>query len=156
MDFQPINTQEEFDAAIEDRLTRERDTIQKKYADYDDLKQKATAYDTEKSTHEQAIADANAKILGYEKQIDDLNTKIKEYETDSVKTRITLELGLPFELRSRLKGETEEDIRKDAEGLTKLFGKQKKSPPPLADPEPNFDSKSVALKGFRENLLKGE
>lgn len=157
MDFKPINTQEEFDTAIKDRLARERDSLQRKYADYDDLKQKATAYDTEKSAHEQAIAAANTKISDYETQIGDLNKKIKGYETDSVKTRIALELGLPFELRSRINGETEDDIRKDAEGLAKLIGKQKNPPPPLKGTESEVDGEDAAYKKLRENLLlKGD
>ena len=38
MEFTPITTQEAFDAAIKDRLARERETVTKKFADYDDLK----------------------------------------------------------------------------------------------------------------------
>ena len=37
-EFVPITTQEAFDAAIGERLKRERESIAKKYGDYDDLK----------------------------------------------------------------------------------------------------------------------
>ena len=46
-EFTPINTQEEFDAAIGARLKRERDTITAKYADYDDLKGKVASLETQ-------------------------------------------------------------------------------------------------------------
>lgn len=149
MEFKPINTQEDFDAAIKDRLQRERETVEKKYADYDDLKKKASAYDTDTQALKQTIETANATI-------GELNGKIKGYETDSAKTRIALEMGLPFELRSRLNGETEEEIRADAEGLVKLIGKQNQPAPPLKNPEPKTDEKSAVLKGLRDQLLKGE
>ena len=39
-DFTPITTQAEFDAAIGERLKRERESFGKKYGDYDELKNK--------------------------------------------------------------------------------------------------------------------
>lgn len=42
------------------------------------------------------------------------------------KTRIALEKGLPQELAARLTGETEDDLRKDADTLAQLFGSQQK------------------------------
>lgn len=38
MEFKPINTQEEFDERIAARLQRERDSVTKNYADYEQLK----------------------------------------------------------------------------------------------------------------------
>ena len=37
-EFKAITTQEEFDAAIKDRLARQEKTIKSQFADYDDLK----------------------------------------------------------------------------------------------------------------------
>lgn len=155
MDFKPINTQEEFETAVKDRIAREKDTVLRKYADYDDLKAKAARYDTEKTTFDTALAAANGKIADYEKQIGDLNGKIKGFETDSLKTQIALQTGLPYEMRSRLKGETEDEIKKDAQDLFKLMGTQR-TVLPLGDPEPTVDSKTAAVKALRDGLLKGE
>lgn len=156
MDFKPINTQEEFEAAIKERIAHEKDTMLRKYADYDDLKSKAALYETEKSAFDTALAAANAKITGYETQIGELNGKIKGFETDSLKTQIAIQTGLPYEMRSRLKGETKDEITKDAQELFKLMGVQRTTVSPLHDPEPAVDSKTAAVKALRDGLLKGE
>lgn len=150
MEFTPITTQEEFDAAIRDRLERERRTIQTKYADYDELQEKVAGY-------EKTVREANEKIAGHDKVVGDLNARIKGYETASAKTRIALDMGLPYEMASRLTGENEDDIRKDAEGLLKLIGGQNPPAPPLASTEPEAaDTTRAALKQLRDNLLRGE
>lgn len=120
--FTPINTQEEFDNRIKDRLARET----AKYADYERIKQ-------ENDTYKQQIAAVNEKVTGYDEQIKSLNSKIKGYESDSVKTRIALELGLPHALANRLTGDDEAAIRKDAENIMKLIGPS--APAPTADRE---------------------
>ena len=106
MEFQPINTQEEFDARIAERLKRERD----KFADYDSLKANA--------------AESTRRIGELEAKEKELTGKLRQYETDSAKTRIALAAGLPYEMASRLKGDSEDDIKKDAESLAKMIGVQ--------------------------------
>ncbi|MBQ8066751.1 MAG: DUF4355 domain-containing protein [Solobacterium sp.] len=123
-EFTPITSQEEFDSRISERLQRER----AKYSDYEDLKSKVEQYKDyeelkksvetltgEKNALQESLNTANSQI---EKQ----KTTIKGYETGSVKTRIAHELGIPYQMIDRLKGETEEDIRKDAESIRKLIG----------------------------------
>ena len=119
-EFTPINTQEEFDAAIGARLKRERDTITAKYADYDDLKAKVGNLETQVST------------LTGEKEA--LEKKVKGHETNSVKMRIAQELGIPNAMAERLAGESEEDIRKDAEAMAAIF-KTVQGPAPLYNPD---------------------
>ena len=41
MDFEPIETQEQFDAAIKSRLAREREKARAEFADYEELKARA-------------------------------------------------------------------------------------------------------------------
>ena len=85
-EFTPINTQEEFDARIGARLQRERD----KYADYETLKTKVsqmTDYDDLKKKSEKF----EAEISSLTTQLNEANTKIKGYESHSVKQRIARE-----------------------------------------------------------------
>lgn len=89
--FEPITTQEAFEAAVADRLAP--------YADYNDLKAQ------------------NEALAG---QVAELNTRCQTYETDALKTRVAHEVGLPFDLAGRLTGSKEEDIRKDAQNLLQL------------------------------------
>ena len=49
---------------------------------------------------------------------------IKSYETNSVKMRIAHENGIPFELASKLSGDDEESIKKDAETMAKFLKKK--------------------------------
>ena len=99
MEFKKIETQEQFDEAIKDRLAREA----KKYEGYMSPEDVAKLNDD------------------FSKKIEELNNQIKRYETNSVKMRICLNNGLPFEMASRLTGTTEEEIQKDAEQLAKLM-----------------------------------
>lgn len=148
-DFTPITSQEEFDAAIKERLRRERE----KYADYDDLKAKSADHEKTVADYARQLSEANAKIEGHDKAVADLNAKIKGYETASAKTRIALETGLPYEMASRLTGETEDDIKRDAANLAKLIGKQNPPAPPLRSTEGNGgNSKDTAYKSLLNNL----
>lgn len=58
-----------------------------------------------------------------EQIIKDLQSKVQTYETDSAKTAILYEMGLDFELKPLLNGETEDEIRKSAEILAKHTAK---------------------------------
>ena len=144
-EFKEIKTQEEFDTAIKERLAREN----KKYEGFvspDKLAELKADYEKEISK----------KYEGYTSP-DDLATmkkeyegKIAKYESDSVKTRIANEMGLPS------KGSTEEDIRKDAESFAGFFQKE----PPLATGEQTVaneeQARNVALKKLLKNLRQGD
>lgn len=118
--FKPINSQEEFDEVIKSRLEREAKKVRDEFADYDDIKKSLTAKTKE-------VAELNGKVS-------ELGAKLKASETDSVKTRIAYEMNLPQELRDRLAGTTEEEIRKDAEALSAML-KKNKAPAPVFTPE---------------------
>lgn len=155
-EFKPITTQAEFDAAIGERLKRERETLAKKYGDYDDLKTKVGDYEKQIAQMSKAAKESAEKYAGYDKNLAELQAKVKGYETDSVKTRIAHETGLPYELAGRLTGEDEAAIRKDAEALSKLLDGQKHKTPPLRDSEPAGDGKAAAMRAFGAQLLADE
>lgn len=147
-EFKEIKTQEEFDAAIKDRLERERE----KYSDYESLKSKASSYEAEISKLKEANQGFKDKEAGYNTKIAELNSKIKGYESDSVKTRIALEQGLPYEMASRLNGEDEDSIRKDAETISRLLKLGKPTPPIHTDENEKYDSKKAGFKKLLSNL----
>lgn len=153
MAFEIIDTQEKFDAAIAERLRRERETVSKKYADYDDLKKRTAEYETTLGTITKEAEENAKKYSEYDKKLADLQAKVKGYETGSVKTRIAHETGIPFELAERLSGDTEEEIRKDAETLSKFIGGVKKSAPLRNSDSGNDDSKTSALRAFTASLV---
>ena len=141
-EFTPITTQEEFDKAIGDRLKRERETVKKEYADYlspDDVQKKYEGY--------LSPDDVKKKYEGYlsPEEAAEKDKKIKGYETNSVKMRIAHEHNIPYELAGRIAGETEEDMKKDAETMAKFL--KNKTVAPLASTEPEgMDTKRAAVK----------
>jgi len=167
MAFEAITTQEQLDSIIGERLKRERETVEKKlresiekeylekYGDYEELKTKTDEYGRQIEGFNQTIKENSEKIAGYEKSSGEMQAKLKKYEMDSMKMKIAHEAGIPFELASRLSGEDEAAIRKDAESISKFISKKKTSAPlASADPE-KLDSKQIAMKSMLDNL-KGE
>ena len=75
-------------------------------------------------------------IKTHEATVADLTTKVHNYETASVKTKVALEMGLPYQMASRLAGDDEASIRADAEAMKALIGQQTPRAP-LGDPESN-------------------
>ena len=122
-EFTPITTQEQFDAAIQARIARERTTIEGKYSDYESLKTQVQTLSTDKTSLEQKVAGFQTEKTNLQKQIDDANKKVKDLETDALKTEAAIAKGLPLELRSRLAGSTKEEIEADADKLVKVVGK---------------------------------
>lgn len=142
-EFTPINTQEEFDALIKDRIERAKESTRKEYADYEDVKKKLCDKDAELSKMAERLTSLDAANK-------DLTAKLSASETDSAKTRIALENGLPFEFKDRLRGSTEDEIRADAQLLAKFFASQKPAAP-LYNPD-GGDGNANALKGLSDAL----
>lgn len=122
-DFKPIETQEAFDAAVAD--------VKKQYEGW------------------LSPEDYNAKNADLAKQLEankttiaDLTAKAKAYES-----------GIPYELAGKLSGDTEEEIKKDAETLAKFVKNQQ--PQPLANTEHGHtNGKDAAYKSLLADLKK--
>ena len=85
-------------------------------------------------------------------KVDELQNTIKKYEVKDLKTNIAIQAGIPLELAGRLSGETEEEIKADAEKLAGLITTQKPTLP-LKPTEPqNVDPKEKAFEKLLENL----
>lgn len=116
--FKPIETQEELDNIIKDRLKRERESTQKRYEGWISPEDHQKALDASNK----AFDDFKKAHESDEQTIADLTAKNKAYETATLKSRIAHEVGLSYEWIDRIGGEDEESIRKDAESLKKLVG----------------------------------
>lgn len=147
--FKVIETQEELDELISDRLARERS----KYADYEDLKLKAAEFDGQVAKLNETNKALEEKVLASTALIDDLNKKVNAYEIDSVKTKVCLDLGLPYEMAKRLNGVNEDEIRNDAENMKGLFSSYRVAP--IASPEAQIsNSKEDSLRELANSLKK--
>lgn len=153
-EFKPITTQEELDAIIIERINREKETQSKKYADYDEIKSKNLELAQQLETVNQTLKQLSEEKTGYTSSIEELNSKVKFYETDKLKTKIALEYGLPYHLASRLVGDDEAALSSDAKQLAELVS-SKQPLPPLKDNERN--SNTDGYKNLLEKLnLTGE
>ena len=152
MAFEPIETQEAFDAAIKSRIDRNTksvtDEVTKKYEGY------ISPEDASKQTAElnKEIKDLTAKLGERDSSIADLTAKNKAYETASVKTRIAREYNIPYELADRLSGDTEDDIKKDAEKLSAFVGRKKTAP--LFDLDSGGGKDDSAYKNLLKSIRK--
>lgn len=155
MDFTPINTQEEFDAAIKSRLARERDTITKQYADYDQIKAQLQQANDAKAAYETSAKENADQIKALNDQLSAANAKIKGFEVANLKTSAALAAGIPMEFADRLSGETKEDIEKDAASVAKLFkARNNRSVPPFEQSEGVPASEEEVRKGEFRKLIK--
>lgn len=122
MAFKVIETQEELDAIIRERLER----AEKKYEGF------MSAEDVQKmkDTYEASVKAENEKYSALEKEKEDLMNKVKGYEVGTLKTKVALANGLPIGVTDYLKGETEEELAESAKALSNMFT------PKGADPKP--------------------
>ena len=152
-EFKTIETQEELDNILKERLRRERE----KFGDYDDLKKRVSELESENSALKSTVEDDKQTRAGLDAQITELQGQVSNYETASLRTRIALQNGLPYDLADRLQGADEEALRADAERLAG-FMRPATPPAPLRDTEPAMsDDKTMQMKQMlRELQPKGE
>ena len=147
-EFKPITTQEEFDAAIKERLSREK----AKYSDYDQLKSLVEDLKKENVDLKSTIEANHQSKEDADKQLEVLQNQIAGYETASLRTRIALQYGLPYDLADRLQGTDEESFKADAE---RLAGYMKRAQPvaPVRETEPQVgDNKTMQMKSMLREL----
>lgn len=147
-EFKPITTQEEFDAAIKERLSREK----AKYSDYDQLKSLVEDLKKENVDLKSTIEADRQSKADADKQLEDLQNQIAGYETASLRTRIALQHGLPYDLADRLQGTDEESFKADAERLAG-FIKRTQPVAPIRETEPQVgDNKTMQMKSMLREL----
>lgn len=149
-DFTPINTQEEFDAAVSERIKREADKYAK-YTSPDDLEK----IKAEHKSEIEKLNEANkAKLKEKDDAIAERDVKIKNYATSSAKLKIARETGLSYEAMEYIQGDDEDAMKKSAQQLKALIGKTSGAPLKSTE-DPAGDSKTAAYKKMSREL-KGE
>lgn len=149
MAFKPIETQEDLDIIIGDRLKREREANEKKFAGFDEAKEKAAKYDELMAKDYEGqirklsedLKAEREKHAATDKTIADLTARANKAEKSNLKARIAHEMGLPHELADRLNGDTEDELKADAKALTGFVKPQ--SAPPLRTTEAGIQPNST-------------
>ncbi len=132
-DFKPIETQEAFDAAVAD--------VKKQYEGW-----------LSPEDYNAKTADLANQLEANKTTIADLTAKAKAYESGALKMRIAHENGIPYELAGKLSGDTEEELKKDAEALAKFVKNQQ--PQPLANTEHGHVDTNDEYAPYRELLAR--
>lgn len=153
-DFKVIETQQELDQIIQARLDRQKESLEKQFGDYDQLKTRNEELEKEVGALKTAAEESKNAASQYDQTISELNAKVTSYETANLRTRIAIQNGLPLDLADRLVGDDEDSLKADAERLSG-FVKSQKPVPPLKDTEPPLgDEKDEPYKKLIEGLNK--
>lgn len=133
-------TQKELDEILENRLMRERS----KYANYDEIAEKAKKNDEAEEANKSELQKATKKISVLESEIEERN---KKEELREIRATVGKELNVPFDL---LVGETEEECRAYAKKLVAWTGGLSKYP----DVNPDGGDPNGGSKMTKEEIFK--
>lgn len=148
-DFKIIETQEDFDKAVSARIKREQETVRKEFEGFlspEDVQKKYEGFLSPEQVQE--------KYKDYlsPEEVAKKDATIKSYETKSKRVEIALGAGLPYELAGKISGETEEDMKKDAQTLAGFLKNNNPYPSYNPDPTGEESSKNEAMKKMLSNL----
>ena len=131
-EFTPITTQEEFDKAIQKRLAqKEREMTEsfKEYMSPSDVKELRAECERKIKDAQDAVKVVEEKLKAKDLAVSEITKRAEVAEGSLLKNKIAYENKLPLELASRLIGDTEDELKADAEKLASLV--RPSSAPPL-------------------------
>lgn len=150
MTFKPIETQDELDEIIRERLRRQKESFDKDLGELEQLRTRNSELETEVGTLQSTIEENQSNASQYDQTVSELQNKIAGYETANLRTKIALQKGLPFDLADRLVGEDEDSLKADAERLAKFM--KPKFTPPIKSTEPQQIGDDDPLKEMIKNM----
>lgn len=130
-DFKVIETQEEFDKAIQSRLKQKDRELADKYKDYlspDDVTALKADFDKQLQDANKLVKETQDKLSTFDETVSNLTKRAEAAEKQVLKNRVAYENKLPIELSERLIGNTEEELKTDAEKLSGII-KPNNAPP---------------------------
>lgn len=145
-DFKAIETQEELDKIIGERLKRERKQVE------DEFTEKLAALAEENKALKSEVAEAKVgldRAGEKDKEIEALKGQVAGYERSELKRKVALDHDIPYKLAERIRGESEEEMIEDAKSLAAYFAKDEPVPP-LKNPDMGADDG-----GAYKDLLDG-
>ena len=154
-EFTTIETQEQLDAVIGERIARAKESARKAYEGWlspEDVSSKTAELNNKISNLNDQLTTAKEQIASSKNELAEKDAKLKAYEVGSVKTKIAHEMGLGFDAIEFLKGEDEESIRESAKKFAGLMRATHVAPLASNDPAGGGDSKKAALKQMLEEM----
>lgn len=151
-----VFTQEEVNKLVGAARLEGREAGRKEFEGYispDELTERLKDPNEKIEALNQQVAALTEEKTTLTNQITEKDAVIAKNEKDSVKKRVAIQMGIPYEMADRLVGDDEEAIKADAERLASLFKsnepKPKPNPLPLNDPESGGPEDGV-VKRFKE------
>lgn len=146
-EFKAIETQEELNAIIGERLKHKEEKVRESFAGYkspDEVAEISKGFEDE-------IAKLKSASEAWAAEKSGLEDQLKQERLSNLRMRVASELGVPAELASRITGTDEESIRADAKILAKYAPNT--SSTPLASTETaKGDSTEEALRNMANQL----
>lgn len=156
-EFKKIETQEELDNILKERLDRERKKYEEKVKNYENLELEKNKLIEELNLFKNTKEKNNEDIEKLNNTITELTQKVSGYELKDLKSSIALNLGIPYKLHDRLKGNTKEEIEEDARLLSELIKTKETMPLKSVESINAKENSKSEYKNLLESLnLKGE
>ena len=150
MEFTPIETQEQFDQMVKDRVERAKKSAAKEFEtqlkDLEQLKESVTAKETEIGTLKAKLTDLEAEKKTNGESYQSMQKELSQVKLSALKQRIAIDAGIPLEMADRLNGEDEESIKADAEKVKGFWGAKHVAPSFKTEEVPTDPAEA----GFRE------
>ena len=122
-EFKIINTQDEFDERIKERIERAEKKVREEFKGWvspDELNKLKENHSADIAKLKETHAEELKKYEGYDEKFTAQNTKIHELEIGALKTKIANEKKLPWDAIDFLQGDDEKSISESADRLSKL------------------------------------
>lgn len=114
--------------------------------DYEDLKTTNQSLQTQLQQLQDTLNEKETELNG----VEDIKQELQKYKIKNLKTSIAVEAGIPLELAGRLSGETEDELKADAETLAGFVNK--KQPLPLRPSEPDVNNETREMEQMLDQL----
>ena len=148
MEFEPIETQEAFDAAIKERIERAKKEEAKKYSDYDDMKKRLKDFEDKASSSQTDIEKLTALVNDYKGKFD---AQERAAAAEKARAKVAEATGVPASL---IVGEDEEAMTAFAQSVAK-FAKKPAAPvlEHAGKSAPAGKLNATAMRDFVKNLI---
>jgi len=118
-----------------------------KLTEADSLKQEKESLETQLNDLQQTLQTKETELSG----VDEIKNELEKYKLKDLKTSVAIKAGIPLELAGRLSGETEEELKADAETLAGFVNK--KPTLPLKPNEPDVNKENQEMEQMLDSLL---
>ena len=146
-EFKIIETQEELDKILKERLDRAKAQSDKALEEKSDELKKVKA---ELEASKALVNEQAEKLQNHDGIVAKLNEELAGIKLNGLKHQVAHEYNLPYEMAERLRGANEDELKEDAESLKKYVGVNKPTVLPLATTETEPQETDTFRRGLKD------